>query len=108
MEITIKIAFSPGEEKGAASVVAIGGPAPSLESGVIVESARPAELASIQKNAPIPEALAAEPLLTQEAPTPSMIVGESPPVPMQASHAGQESPVPGFIPGIASGKEPKE
>lgn len=108
MEITIKISLSPGEEKGAASVATLGGPVPSLVPGLVIECSRPAEIASIQEDIPIPESFDVEPSITPDALMYSMIAGESPPVPMAASQAGKESPAPDFIPGIPSGKEPKE
>lgn len=92
MEITIKITFSPEEVKEGARLVTLGGPVPSLQPEVTIESSRPEEIVDLQTNQPIPE----------------MIGSESPPIPITESDAGQEPPVPEIIPEIASEKKPKE
>lgn len=92
MEITIKITFSPEEVKEGARLVTLGGPVPSLQPEVTIESSRPEEIVDLQANQPIPE----------------MIGSESPPIPITESDAGQEPPVPEIIPEIASEKKPKE
>ena len=92
MEITIKITFSPEEVKEGARLVTLGGPVPSLQPEMTIESSRPEEIVDLQANQPIPE----------------MIGSESPPIPITESDAGQEPPVPEIIPEIASEKKPKE
>ena len=92
MEITIKITLSPEEAKEGGRVVTLGGPVPSLQPEMIIESSRPEEIVDLQANQPIPE----------------MIGSESPPIPVTESEAGQELPVPEIIPEIPSEKKPKE
>ena len=92
MEITIKITLSPEEAKEGARVVTLGGPVPSLQPEMIIESSEPTEIVDLQANQPIPE----------------MIGSESPPIPITESEAGQELPVPEIIPEIPSEKKPKE
>ena len=92
MEITIKITFSPEEVKEGARLVTLGGPVPSLQPEMTIESSRPEEIVDLQANQPIPE----------------MIGSESPPIPITELETEQELPVPEIIPEIPSEKKPKE
>jgi hypothetical protein len=122
MDLTIRISLSPDEARGGASMIAIGGPAPSIQPEMSIEGTQPVKITGSQANVPSPDASIIGPSLSLNAPMPTeamiakvspeqmppdMMVKESTPSPTVIVERELETPVPDIIPEVSSGKRSK-